>query len=223
MIGKPRWRTVARSGTGFSTRSRLLLLALVTDSTPVAAADIAITDARTYDPSSMTGLGLIIDGAAAQLAIGADDTGTTQVDLRNGDTVDNAGLITRTGTGNRGVVGGIGTVINRDGGQITAADATGVLLFGGGSVDNSGEGSLIRGGFRGVSIQGGSVFADAPPDRFLYRASDAAIASGPAGRTAGQSGSVADRKIASATSDALVTCSGGCPCSFASIACAKSA
>lgn len=141
-------------------RARLLLIALVAGSTPAAAADITITDSQVYDPATMAGMGLIVDGAGAELFIGADDTVTTLVDLRNGGTVDNAGLITRTGVGNRGVVGGLGSVVNHDGGQIIAADATGILLYDGGTVENRGDGSLISGGFRGVSIQGGSGSVD---------------------------------------------------------------
>lgn len=160
MIAKPRRGVGSGSARRMSTRARLLMLALMTGSTPVAAADITITDSQVYDPSTMAGVGLIIDGAEAELSIGADDTVTTLIDLRNGGTVDNAGMITRTGDGDRGVVGGIGAVINRGGGQITASEATGVLLFEGGSIDNSGEGSLIRGGLRGVSIQGGNFTID---------------------------------------------------------------
>ena len=68
----------------------------------------------------MAGMGFIVDGALGVLSIGAGNTVTTKIDLLNGGTVDNAGAITRTGASNRGVVGGIGAVINHDGGQITA-------------------------------------------------------------------------------------------------------
>jgi outer membrane autotransporter protein len=155
MLAKLRRGGRIRLAKNMSVRGRLLLLATITGITPVAAADITITGSQTYDPLTMAGQGLIVDGAAAELSIGAGDTVTTLVDLRNGGTVDNVGAIVRTGASDRGVVGGIGTVINRDGGQITSSDETGVLLFEGGSVDNGGEGSLIRGGLRGVSIQGG--------------------------------------------------------------------
>jgi outer membrane autotransporter protein len=141
-------------------RSRRRLLAgtaaapmLVFGYGPVAA-DVVVTEGTVaYDPASMSAESFIVDGDTATLEIGAGDIVSTSIELRNGGTLDNSGAVTRTGTGNRTVVGASGQVVNS--GTMTAADATAILV-GQGSVTNSGAEAVISGGFRGVAFQGGA-------------------------------------------------------------------
>jgi uncharacterized protein with beta-barrel porin domain len=131
------------------------MLAIVAGLTAAAAADVNITAGTvTYDPAAMAGKNLIVSGADTTLVISSGATITTMVDLHDGARVENSGTITRTGTGNRGIVGGNGNAINQAGGRITSANGSGVLFYEGGTVLNTGAGSLIDAAIYGVVIQG---------------------------------------------------------------------
>jgi uncharacterized protein with beta-barrel porin domain/uncharacterized membrane protein len=135
-------------------------LALAAGLAAATAADVNITTGTvTYDAATMAGKNLIVSGPDTTLVVSSGATITTMVDLHDGGTVNNSGAITRTGAGNRGIVGGNGNAINQAGGTITSANGSGVLFYEGGTVRNSGSGSLIGAAIYGVVIQGatGSV------------------------------------------------------------------
>ena len=130
-------------------------LAALLAAAPAVGATHTITSGTVVYPGTPYGANdaFIVSGASTVLEIRSGSLPLTNtVDLQNGATVDNAGSITRTGSGNRGVVGGNGHVINRATGVITANGATGVLLYEGGSVLN--DGGLISGTVYGISLQG---------------------------------------------------------------------
>ena len=141
---------------------RLLAIALplVGTSVPAGAADIPVT-AGTLEVTSPATLGsndVTVDNTADEDATLLVDSGVTVsnvITLNNGGKLDNLGTIARSGSGNHGVTGGYGTVTNEGGGAIDATDATAILFYDGGTVLNTGTGSTISGGFRGIGIQGG--------------------------------------------------------------------
>lgn len=149
-------RVVRRSGVVRGTLAVTLLSSVVV--CPAQAASHTISAGTVvYDSGTYGSDDIIVDGATALLQINSGGVPLTNfLDVENGGTLDNSGTIERSGPSHRGVQGGNGTVINRATGAIYSQNGTGILLYDGGSVTNSG---LVDAAIYGIDIQGatGSV------------------------------------------------------------------
>ncbi len=120
------------------------------------AADINITSGSVaYDPATMSGRTISINGSSARFIIDASHAIANGIDVSNGGTLENHGTLVRTGSGEQGFSGAHGHLENY--GAISSAIRQGVVLFNGGTVLNSGPVASISGADAyGVSIQGAS-------------------------------------------------------------------